>query len=117
MCSSSRSLLRYFALPGFDRLFGGGIDPPGLEPDGVFRRGGGTSELVPMGDAERRDVVMRDQVIAILQYSVEGMRVSHQARSVGRPDQILDQLVDGFAFDAHQVAASLLVGGLRAPII
>src|SRR5271165_1593116 len=117
MRGSGRSLLRHLAFLGFDRLLGGGVDPPGLEPDRVFRRDRGAPELVPMGDAERRYVIVRDQVIAVLQYPVEGMRVGYQTRPVGRPDQPFDQLVDDLALDPEQVVASLLVGGLRAPII
>src|SRR5215472_4351333 len=115
MRGSQKSLLRYFAFLGLDRLLGGWIDPPGLEPDCIFRRDRGPAELVPVRDAECRNVVMRDQVIAVLQYTIERMSVGHQARPVGRPDQPFDQLVDDFALDAHQIAAALLVGGLRTP--
>src|SRR5438874_1227533 len=113
---SPPSLLRHFAFLGLDRLLGGGIDPPGLEADRVFRRDRGAPEFVPMGNAERRDVVMRDQVIAVLEDPVERVRMGYQARPIRRSDQLLDQLVDDFAFDAEQVAAALLVGGLRTPI-
>src|SRR4051812_15410404 len=116
LAPNAASLLRHFAFLGLDRLLGGRIDPPGLKADRVFWRDGGAPELVPVGNAERGDMVMRDQVIAILQYPVEGVRVGQQAGPVGRPDQSVDQLVDDFAPDAHQGAAALLVGGLRAPI-
>src|SRR5215472_6004035 len=117
MRGSSRSLLRHFAFLGLDRVLGGGIDPPGLEPDRVSGRDGGAPELVPMGHTECRNVVIRDDVIAILQYPVERMGVGHQARPVGRVDQLLDQRVDNLAPDPDQVAAALLVGGLRALIL
>src|SRR5215831_4378319 len=87
MRGSSRSLLRHFAFLSLDRLIGGGIDPPGLEPDRVSGRDGGAPELVPMGDTECRNVVIRDDVIAILQYPVEGVRVGHEACAVGRTNQ------------------------------
>src|SRR5208282_2028794 len=113
----SRSLLHDLALPGFERLLGGRIDPPGLEADRVFGRDGRAPELVPIRNPKRRNVVMRDQVIPVLQHPVERARPNNEANSVASTDQLLDQRVDHLVPDAEHIAASRLVGRLRAPIL
>src|ERR1700751_406672 len=110
-------LLRYLALLCFDRLLRARIYPPGIQADRIFGRDGRAPELVPISHAKRRDVVMRDYAIAILQYPVESAGVSDEARSIRRLDQLLDQFVDHLAVDAEHVLAPRLVGGLRPPIV
>src|SRR5947208_15581825 len=79
----AQSLLLYdLALLCFNRLFGNGIDPPGIQANGVFGGDGGPPVLVPIGHAKRCDVVMGDYVIAVLQYPVERAAVSDKARPI-----------------------------------
>src|SRR6516225_5261342 len=112
-----RSLLRRFTLFSLDRLLGCSVDPPGIHADRVFGGDRGAPELVPQRNTEFRDVVVRDQIIAILQYPVERLRMRNEARPVRRPDQLFDEVVDDWAPDAEEISASLLVGGLGAPIL
>ena len=58
-----------------------------------------------------------DHVIPVLQDPIERMRVRDEAGAVGRFDQLLDQFVDERALDAEEVAAALLVGRFRSPIV
>src|SRR5204862_8152672 len=60
--------LRRLALFRLDRLLGLRIDPPAVDADAVFGRDFRAAELVPIGDPERRQVKIRDHVIAVLQH-------------------------------------------------
>src|ERR1700739_1214008 len=103
-------LLGYLALFGFDRLLGGGVDPPRVQTERIFGGSRRSPELVPRGHTERREVVMRDHVVSILQHAVERAGMGDEARPIRRADQLLDQLIDDLALDPEQVAAALLVG-------
>src|SRR5207244_12998030 len=98
--------LRDLALFRLDRLLGLRIDPPAVDADAVFRRDLRPPELVPIGDPERRQVKIRDHVIAVLQYPIEGAGAGDEAGPVGRRDQLLDQFVDDRVLDAEQIAAA-----------
>src|SRR6516164_11447214 len=74
-----QSLFRHLALLCFDRLLGGRIYPPRIEADRVFGRDGRAAVLVPIRHTKRCDVVVRDHVIPVLQYSVESAGVSNEA--------------------------------------
>src|SRR3974390_911089 len=91
--SRGRSLLRYLTLLCFDRLLGARVDPPSIQADRIFGRDGRAPELVPIRHAKRGDVVMRDNIISVLQHPIEGAGVSDEACPIRRLDQLLDKLV------------------------
>src|SRR6516165_8153225 len=94
-------LLRHLAFLRRDRLLGMRIHPPSVNAQAVFRRGLRTTELVPIRHPESSEMELWDHVIAVLQYPIENVCVSDEARPVGCPDYLLDQLVDDRAFDAE----------------
>ncbi len=57
-------------------------------------------------------MVLRDHVVSVLQHPVERPRVRDETRPIGRLDQLFDERIDGFVFDAEDITAPLLVSGL-----
>src|SRR5439155_19337921 len=102
--SLRRLSLGRLALFCLDGLLGFGVDPPGIEADAVFGRDLRAAVLVPISDPERRQVKVRDDVIAVLQDPIERAGMGDEAGAVGRTDQLLDQFVDDRALDAQEVA-------------
>ena len=64
------------------------------------------AELVPVGDAGRPDVPVRDHVVAPQQHAVERAAGGDQVLAVVGGDDLADQLVDDRVLDADQVAAA-----------
>src|SRR5206468_5728333 len=89
--------------------------PPRVEAELVLRRNGRAAEPVPVRHAERREVELRDDVVAEEQHTVERARACDQRRAVGRRDDLRDQLVHDRIADAREVTAARRARRLAAP--
>src|SRR3990167_1277424 len=91
--------------------------PPGVQADVVFGGDFRVLEAVPVGHAPGLDVPVGDDVMAPQQHAVEGPGVGDQALPGVGVDQAFDQLVDGWVFQADEVAAAGVVGAARVPVL
>ena len=87
------------------------IDPPAIDHrKAVFGGDSRLAEFIPIGDAVRADVPMRDDVILPKQYAIQRAAGHNQVFAVFGGDEFADKIVYGRVAHADKITAAFDAG-------